>query len=256
MQEFFMKHRSVIRKAETRKHKLPRVVRGKHALMRTRHLQLSKLKPGDMVLVNTYGSAVSWGVRKALDSPFSHVAVYMGLIGGRHMIKDFSKGRGSKLRQLNDIRKRGNDIHVVRWNGATPKQMNAYMENIKRINGKYDTIQAVSYGIKYRWKKMRGKEITVKDMPIDIAKNFTCSEFIAEAAHPPAEKVKSGQLVNVNPPLIFDKDTHREMVTPKTIVEASAKGASSSVVSVTKESYEEYSTVGTTDLRRAIERKE
>ena len=236
--------KSVVRRAVERHHAIPTMARGKHALMRTKHLHLSKLRPGDMVLVSTYGSVLSRGIKKVLNSDYSHAAVYMGEINGRHMIKDFRKGKGSKLRPLNDIRGRGNNLKVMRWN-ATPKQMNAYLENVKRINGKYDTLQAIGYGVKYRWKKMRGKEITAKDMSPDFVKRFTCSEFIAEAAHPPMEKIRSGELIAVDPPLIFDSNVHREMVTPKTIHKASSKG---SVSHVTEEHHEEYSTASTKDF--------
>ena len=74
----FRNPRPLIRKAKETRHKVPRIARGKRALVRKSNLQLGKLKPGDMVLVSTRGSAISSLVNKSLDSRYSHVAVYMG----------------------------------------------------------------------------------------------------------------------------------------------------------------------------------
>ena len=188
-----------------------------------RTLNFSKLKRGDIIL-STGHDPVSWAVREALGSEYSHVSVYMGEIGGHHVIKDFRKFRAGRTRPISELRRQRRNLMVLRLK-TTPEQLTAFAENISRIRGNYDKKLALTYFFHYnRWARNVEKRFLRHVVVAQDVAKYTCSEMIADALCPPADKIKSGELVAVNPPIILDERIDPKLTTPKTIHDAYKKG--------------------------------
>ena len=198
-------------------------LRGVYELRRKGRLRLPQgmaipnlkiVKPGDIFASINTKSLMSRTIAKLIDSPYSHAGVFLERgAEGELRVRDFKKGRTGTTRPFSEAHKEGTNYVVLRWEHASPQQLQTFIENIKRIKGKYDSPLAASYAIETQLKRFLGIEVHLR---WDIEKWFTCSEQISHAADPSPGLLKDGILVPVLPPLTFN-GVDRNEVTPRTI---------------------------------------
>jgi len=175
---------------------------------------LKLVKPGDIFASINTNSLMSRSIAKLINSPYSHAGVFLERgANGELRVRDFNKWRAGTTRPFSEAHKEGTNYIILRWEKASPQQLQTFIENIKRIKGKYDTPLAASYGIETQLKRFLGIDVHLR---WDIEKWWTCSEQISHAADPSPGLLKDKILVPVLPPLTFN-GVDRNEVTPRTI---------------------------------------
>ena len=176
---------------------------------------LRKVMPGDIFASIDTGSAFSRSVAKAINSPYSHVGVFMDRTSnGELRVKDFRVGRKDAVRPFTEAHKDGVNYVVLRWVPVSPKQIESFRKNIEKISGKYDVPLAIAYGVEVQLKRLFGIKVNLK---WDIEKWWTCSEQVSHAGDPSPKMLASGVFFPVEPPLKPNPKMNRNNVTPKTI---------------------------------------
>ncbi len=159
---------------------------------------LHLVKPGDILASLDTKSWVSRGLAKANNTPYPHIGVFVGRNANSELIiRDFRKGRRGINRPFKEAHKDGVVYAVLRWEKATPQQLDAFLRNINRIKGKYDTLLLASAGV-----NALNEYLGIKHrVNWDLERAWTCFEQFSHAAKPSEKLIKKGVLEPVLPPL-------------------------------------------------------
>lgn len=175
---------------------------------------LHLVKAGDILASIDTRSWISRGLANANGSPYSHVGVFVGRGANNELLlRDFRKGRAGITRPFKEAHKKGIVYAILRWENATPKQMEAFLRNINRIKGRYDTPLLLSYGINELNKALGIK----RRVNWDIDSWWTCAEHVSHAADPSKKLIDQGILEPVEPPLKPVPGLDANFVTPRII---------------------------------------
>ncbi len=214
---------------------------------KVKHMDLSKLRPGDIILSTPAGrSIISGTIRLTLDSPYSHAIVYLGEQNGQHYIKEY-KDHGAVVTTLErKLHRQPSNMIALRWKKSAiskrtaldwkgipleaknDKRIHAFLQNVLMDTGKYDYKQAITYGLH----ELSNGRIKVRD---DVRRR-TCSELVADSAQPTAQEVSTGKKAAVEPPLI-PRNVNREDVHPGVLYRAFKEGTWFEPVAVTQEEW-------------------
>ena len=173
---------------------------------------LHLVKAGDILASLDTKSWVSRGLAKMNGSPYSHVGVFTGRNANNELlIRDFRKGRAGVTRPFTEAHKKGMVYAILRWEQASPKQIEAFLRNINKIKGHYDVPLLASYGINELNKKLGIKN----RVAWDVESWWTCSEQVSHAADPSKKLIDKGILEPVQPPLKPVPGLDANYVTPR-----------------------------------------
>jgi hypothetical protein len=217
------KYKKQFKKANAQELKKEEIRKAIRARQSRQTLQLSEnvsmpalhlVKPGDILASLDTTSFISRGLAKANKSPYSHIGVFVGRNpNGTLLVRDFRKGRKGVNREFKEAHKEGMVYAILRWENATPKQLDAFLRNIHRIRGRYDTLLLASAGV-----NALNEYLGIKHrVNWDIKGAWTCFEQFSHAADPSKKLISKGILEPVEPPLQVAPGIDPNFVTPRII---------------------------------------
>jgi len=176
---------------------------------------LHLVKPGDILASLNTKSWVSKGLAKANNSPYTHIGVFVGRDPktNKLLIRDFRVGREGITRPFKEAHQDGMVYAIMRWEKATPQQLDSFLRNVHKIKGKYDIPLIAAYGIN----ELNNYLGIKRRVNWDVESWFTCSEQFSHAADPPKKLIANWTLEPVNPPLQVEPGLEPNFVTPRII---------------------------------------
>jgi len=192
---------------------------------------LHLVKPGDILASLNTKSFVSRELAKIQSSPYSDVGVFVGRGANNElMIRDFRKGRAGVTRPFSEAHKKGMVYAILRWEHASQNQIEAFVRNVNRIKGHYDTPLLMAYGI-----NILNHHLGIKHkVKWDVESWWTCSEQVSHAGDPSKNLIKKGILEPVEPPLQAVHGIDPNYVTPKIIAVDGVKQKALRIITMRK----------------------